>query len=73
LSAALLLRHSLDLEAEAHGIEAAVDAVLDSDELTRDLGGNASSAQVTAAVVAALTSPRLASQPQSERPCAAMQ
>jgi 3-isopropylmalate dehydrogenase len=39
LSAALLLRHSLGLEAEACAVEAAVDAVLDSAELTRDLGG----------------------------------
>jgi 3-isopropylmalate dehydrogenase len=56
LSAALLLRHSLGLEAEANAIESAVDAVLDGAELTRDLGGNASTQQITAAVLAALPS-----------------
>ncbi len=56
LSAALLLRHSLGLEAEARTVEAAVDAVLDAGELTRDLGGNASTQQVTQAVLAKLDS-----------------
>jgi 3-isopropylmalate dehydrogenase len=56
LSAALLLRHSLGLEAEACAVEAAVDAVLDSAELTRDLGGKASTEQVTEAVLEQLTS-----------------
>jgi len=54
LSAALLLRHSLGLETEARVIEAAVDGVLDFAELTRDLGGSASTRQITAAVLAAL-------------------
>ncbi len=54
LSAALLLRHSLGLDTEARAIEAAVDAVLDGSELTRDLGGQASTQQITAAVLAAL-------------------
>jgi 3-isopropylmalate dehydrogenase len=71
LSAALLLRHSLGLEHEARTIESAVDFILDNNELTRDLGGNASTRQVTAAVLAALPSPRPASHPQSERTCAA--
>jgi 3-isopropylmalate dehydrogenase len=57
LSAALLLRHSLALNAEAEAIEAAVDAVLDAGELTRDLGGSASTQQITAAVLAALPHP----------------
>jgi 3-isopropylmalate dehydrogenase len=56
LSAALLLRHSLGLEAEACAVEAAVDAVLDSAELTRDLGGKASTEQVTEAVLEQLAS-----------------
>ena len=56
LSAALLLRHSLGLEAEARLVEAAVDGVLDSAELTRDLGGNASTIDVTESVLARLKS-----------------
>lgn len=54
LSAALLLRHSLGLEAEALAIEQAVDAVIERGELTADLGGKASTRVVTAAVRAAL-------------------
>jgi 3-isopropylmalate dehydrogenase len=55
LSAALLLRHSLWLEAEAKSIESAVDAVLDREELSRDLNGTASTQQITAAVLSAMT------------------
>ena len=40
LSAALLLRHSLGLEAEAAAVERAVERALDDGALTRDLGGN---------------------------------
>jgi 3-isopropylmalate dehydrogenase len=54
LSAALLLRHSLGLEAGAAAIEAAVESVLATGELTRDLGGEASTHEVTDAVRAAL-------------------
>jgi len=54
LSAALLLRHSLGLEAEAQAIEAAVDRVLDASELTRDLGGSAGTRDITDAVLAQL-------------------
>ena len=54
LSAALLLRHSLGLETEAAAIEAAVALVLDECELSRDLGGAASTADITGDVVAAL-------------------
>jgi len=54
LSAALLLRHSLALEAEAVAIERAVDAVIERGELTADLGGKAGTRAVTAAVLAAL-------------------
>ncbi len=38
LSAAMLLRHSLGLEAEARAVEAAVSAAIDADCLTADLG-----------------------------------
>lgn len=54
LSAALLLRHSLGLEAEAAAIERAVDAVIARGVLTADLGGKAGTRDVTAAVIAAL-------------------
>lgn len=47
LSAALLLRYSLGLETEASAIESAVDALLDSEELTADLGGNATTSDLT--------------------------
>ena len=57
LSAAMLLRHSLGLESEASAIESAVDALLDSGELTRDLGGSASTDDITRAVLAALPAP----------------
>lgn len=40
LSAALLLRHSLGLEAEAAAVERAVERALDDGALTRDLGGS---------------------------------
>ncbi len=56
LSAAMLLRHSLGLEAEAAAIEAAVDAALAGGARTADLGG-AGALSTTAmgdAVVAAL-------------------
>jgi len=54
LSAAMLLRHSLHLVAEADAVETAVDAVLDTCELTRDLGGAASTDQIRDAVIAEL-------------------
>jgi len=47
LSAALLLRYSLGLETEACAIESAVDALLDKEELTSDLGGNATTTNIT--------------------------
>jgi 3-isopropylmalate dehydrogenase len=47
LSAALLLRYSLGLETEACAIESAVDALLDKEELTADLGGDASTTSIT--------------------------
>ncbi|MEP6941150.1 MAG: 3-isopropylmalate dehydrogenase [Rudaea sp.] len=54
LSAALLLRYSLALDAEAREIESAVDAVIEQGTLTRDLGGNANTTEVAAAVRASL-------------------
>ncbi|QNP41543.1 3-isopropylmalate dehydrogenase [Lysobacter solisilvae (ex Woo and Kim 2020)] len=60
LSAALLLRHSLGLEAEARCIEQAVSAALDAGHLTADLaaGGPAIGTQAaTAAVIAQLQLP----------------
>jgi 3-isopropylmalate dehydrogenase len=54
LSAALLLRHSLDLADAASAIENAVDRVIDAGVLTRDLGGTAGTREVTAAVLTAL-------------------
>jgi 3-isopropylmalate dehydrogenase len=58
LSAAMLLRHSLGLDADAAAIEAAVDAVIERGVLTRDLGGGATTQDVTAAVLASLASSR---------------
>jgi 3-isopropylmalate dehydrogenase len=54
LSVALLLRHGLNLESEAGALESAVDKALDQGLRTRDLGGTASTAEATAAVLAAL-------------------
>lgn len=54
LSAALLLRHSLQLETEAAAVEAAVDAVLGSGPYTRDLGGDVGTTDVRDAVLAKL-------------------
>ncbi len=51
LSAALLLRHSLQLEAEAAGVEAAVDAVLADGARTADLGGTLGTRQMTDAIL----------------------
>jgi 3-isopropylmalate dehydrogenase len=54
LSLALLLRHGLNLESEAGALESAVDKALDQGLRTRDLGGTASTAEATDAVLAAL-------------------
>ena len=54
LSAALLLRHGLELESEAQALESAVDRALSGGLRTRDLGGTASTAEATAAVLAHL-------------------
>ena len=54
LSAALLLRHGLGMEAEAAAIESAVDRALDAGLRTTDLGGSATTAEATGAVLANL-------------------
>jgi len=51
LSAALLLRHSLGMEAEARQIEEAVDRVFDQGCRTADLGGTMSLGELTEAVL----------------------
>jgi 3-isopropylmalate dehydrogenase len=53
LSAALLLRHSLGLEAEAAQIESAVEAAINAGSRPPDLGGRLTTAEMTAAVLAA--------------------
>jgi 3-isopropylmalate dehydrogenase len=50
LSAALLLRYSLGLEAEAKAVQVAVDSVIAHGILTRDVGGHANTNEVGAAV-----------------------
>ena len=47
----MLLRHSLNLPTEAALVEAAVDAVLEHGNLTRDVGGTASTQDVLNAVL----------------------
>lgn len=54
LSAAMLLRHGLGMEAEAAAIEAAVDAALADGLRTPDVGGSAGTAEATRAVLAHL-------------------
>jgi 3-isopropylmalate dehydrogenase len=54
LSVALMLRRGLGLEAQAGAVESAVDRALAEGLRTRDLGGSATTAQATAAVLAYL-------------------
>ena len=54
LSTAMMLRHGLDLPAPAAALESAVDAALSDGLRTHDLGGKASTAEVTQAVLAKL-------------------
>lgn len=54
LSAAMMLRHSFDLEDEADSIEAAVAAVLASGAVTADLGGALGTVEATRAIVDAI-------------------
>ena len=51
LSVALMLRRGLNLEAQASAVESAVDRALADGLRTRDLGGSATTAQATAAVL----------------------
>ena len=51
LSAAMMLRHGLEMPAEAAAVESAVNSVLDSGLRTADLGGSASTAEVTTAIL----------------------
>ncbi|WP_339825782.1 3-isopropylmalate dehydrogenase [uncultured Parasphingorhabdus sp.] len=55
LSAAMMLRHSFAMDAEADRIEAAVAAVLAQGVLGHDLGGKASTTEIGDAIVAQLT------------------
>jgi 3-isopropylmalate dehydrogenase len=54
LSAAMMLRHALGLEAEAAAIESAVDRALAEGLRTRDLGGSADTRAATQAVLSNL-------------------
>jgi 3-isopropylmalate dehydrogenase len=54
LSAAMLLRHGLGLEAEAASVESAVDRALQAGLRTRDLGGEATTEEASKAVLANL-------------------
>ncbi len=51
LSAAMMLRHGLAMEARAAAVESAVDRALAGGLRTRDLGGSASTAEATQAVL----------------------
>jgi 3-isopropylmalate dehydrogenase len=55
LSAALMLRHGLARETEASAVESAVDRALEAGLRTRDLGGTATTAQATEAVLKEMT------------------
>jgi 3-isopropylmalate dehydrogenase len=55
LSAALMLRHGFAMEAEAAAIESAVDRALAGGLRTVDLGGNATTAEATEAVLKEIT------------------
>lgn len=57
-SAAMLLRHGLGLTAEADLVEQACQHALQSGVRTRDIGGTARGSEVTAAVLAAVATPR---------------
>src|SRR5215210_1239223 len=55
LSAALMLRHGLGQETQATAVESAVDRALAGGVRTADLGGSATTAEATAAVLKELT------------------
>jgi 3-isopropylmalate dehydrogenase len=54
LSAAMLLRYSLNLEREAAAIEAAVDGAIAAGSRTADLGGQLTTQQVADEIIARL-------------------
>jgi 3-isopropylmalate dehydrogenase len=54
LSTAMMLRHGLNREDAAAALESAVDQALEEGLRTRDLGGDANTAQATEAVLAHL-------------------
>jgi 3-isopropylmalate dehydrogenase len=54
LSAALMLRHGFGMQDEAAALESAVDRALDAGLRTADLGGTATTAEATRAVLSAL-------------------
>ena len=54
LSAAMLLRHSLNLDEAAREVERAVERALAAGVRTRDLGGNASTQELESAIISAL-------------------
>jgi len=54
LSAAMMLRHGLGLAGEATAVESAIEGALDAGLRTPDLGGSATTAQATAAVMSNL-------------------
>jgi 3-isopropylmalate dehydrogenase len=54
LSAAMMLRHAFQMDAEAEAVERAVDQALDEGLRTGDLGGSATTAEATDAVLAKL-------------------
>jgi 3-isopropylmalate dehydrogenase len=54
LSAAMMLRHAFQMDAEAEAVERAVDQALDDGLRTGDLGGSATTAEATDAVLARL-------------------
>jgi 3-isopropylmalate dehydrogenase len=54
LSAALMLRHGLGMQDEATALESAVDRALDAGLRTADLGGTATTAEATRAVLSQL-------------------
>ena len=58
LSAAMLLRHSLDLEAEAVAVESAVDAAIAGGCRTSDLGGSATTGMMADTIIAHISANR---------------
>jgi len=59
-SVAMLLRFSLNLSTEADALDAAIDAVVKSGQLTRDLGGTLAGSEVTRAIVTQIHSAKVA-------------